>query len=158
MQNDDFAFSTLKAHFVCTPRKHDGSSSTNQRIPQAKKINDVRRKINEAKNNPAFYLSTYLLRGTTIIMNSMMNVTHNMFTTSGLQQHKESQEVSASANKPKKRIKIDVDLRFCISLFALKVKTGTTLSFSASNDQKYVVIDNKIHPPVKVAGASSQAR
>ena len=42
---------------------------------------------------------------------------------------------------------------------ALKVKTGTTLSFSASNDQKYVVIDNKIHPPVKVAGASSsQAR
>ena len=32
---------------------------------------------------------------------------------------------------------------------ALKVKTGTTLSFSASNDQKYVVIDNKIHPPVK---------
>ena len=41
---------------------------------------------------------------------------------------------------------------------ALKVKTGTTLSFSASNDQKYVVIDNKIHPPVKVTGASSQAR
>ena len=38
---------------------------------------------------------------------------------------------------------------------ALKVKTGTTLSFSASNDQKYVVIDNKIHPPVKVAGVST---
>jgi len=38
---------------------------------------------------------------------------------------------------------------------ALKVKTGTTLSFSASNDQKYVVIDNKIHPPVKVAGTST---
>ncbi len=31
---------------------------------------------------------------------------------------------------------------------ALKVKVGTTLSFSASNDQKYVVMDNKIHPPV----------
>jgi hypothetical protein len=28
------------------------------------------------------------------------------------------------------------------------VKNGTTLSFSASNDQKYVVISNKIHPPV----------
>ena len=42
---------------------------------------------------------------------------------------------------------------------ALKVKTGTTLSFSASNDQKYVVIDNKIHPPVKAAGSStSQTR
>lgn len=82
VQNDDFAFSTLKAHFVCTPRKQDGSSSTNQRIPQAKKINDVRRKINEAKNNPAFYLSTYLLRGTTIIMNSMMNVTHKLGTSS----------------------------------------------------------------------------
>ena len=35
---------------------------------------------------------------------------------------------------------------------AMKVKTGTTLSFSASNDQKYVVIDNKIHPPVKMSG------
>ena len=31
---------------------------------------------------------------------------------------------------------------------ALKVKTGTTLSFSASTDQKYTVIDNKLHPPV----------
>jgi len=31
---------------------------------------------------------------------------------------------------------------------ALKVKVGTTLSFSASNDQKYTVIDNKMHPPV----------
>ena len=42
---------------------------------------------------------------------------------------------------------------------ALKVKTGTTLSFSASNDQKYVVIDNKIHPPVKMSGQSvSQPR
>ena len=80
MQNDDFAFSTLKAHFVCTPRKH--GSSTNHGIPEAKKINDVRRKINEAKNNPAFYLSTYLLRGTTIIMNSMMNVTHKLGTSS----------------------------------------------------------------------------
>ena len=37
---------------------------------------------------------------------------------------------------------------------AVKVKTGTTLSFSASNDQKYVVIDNKIHPPVKMSGQS----
>jgi len=32
---------------------------------------------------------------------------------------------------------------------AMKVKNGTTLSFSASNDRKYVVISNKIHPPVK---------
>ena len=33
---------------------------------------------------------------------------------------------------------------------ATKVKNGTTLSFSASSsDQKYVVISNKIHPPVK---------
>ena len=31
---------------------------------------------------------------------------------------------------------------------ALKVKVGTTLSFSASTDQKYTVIDNKLHPPV----------
>ena len=31
---------------------------------------------------------------------------------------------------------------------ALKVKVGTTLSFSASNDHKYVVMDSKIHPPV----------
>jgi len=31
---------------------------------------------------------------------------------------------------------------------ALKVKVGTTLSFSASNDQKYTVMDNKMHPPV----------
>lgn len=31
---------------------------------------------------------------------------------------------------------------------ALKVKNGTTLSFSASSDQKYIVISNKIHPPV----------
>jgi hypothetical protein len=35
---------------------------------------------------------------------------------------------------------------------ALKVKPGTTLSFSASNDQKYTVIDSKIHPPVKMPG------
>jgi len=31
---------------------------------------------------------------------------------------------------------------------AVKVKIGTTLSFSASTDQKYTVIDNKLHPPV----------
>merc|ERR1711936_880435 len=31
---------------------------------------------------------------------------------------------------------------------AAKVKQGTTLSFSASNEQKYTVIDNKMHPPV----------
>jgi len=31
---------------------------------------------------------------------------------------------------------------------ALKVKIGTTLSFSASNEQKYTVIDNKMHAPV----------
>ena len=31
---------------------------------------------------------------------------------------------------------------------ALKVKVGTTLSFSASNDHKYIVMDSKIHPPV----------
>lgn len=31
---------------------------------------------------------------------------------------------------------------------AVKVKPGTTLSFSASNDQKYTVLDSKIHPPV----------
>ena len=29
-----------------------------------------------------------------------------------------------------------------------QVKIGTTLSFSASTDQKYTVIDNKLHPPV----------
>jgi len=29
-----------------------------------------------------------------------------------------------------------------------RVKVGTTLSFSASADQKYTVIDNKMHPPV----------
>ena len=28
------------------------------------------------------------------------------------------------------------------------MKVGTTLSFSASTDQKYTVIDNKLHPPV----------
>lgn len=31
---------------------------------------------------------------------------------------------------------------------ALKVKKGTTLSFSASSDQKYIVVDAKMHPPV----------
>ena len=31
---------------------------------------------------------------------------------------------------------------------AQKVKIGTTLSFSASSEQKYTVIDNKMHPPV----------
>ena len=31
---------------------------------------------------------------------------------------------------------------------ALKVKVGTTLSFSASNDHKYIVMDSKLHPPV----------
>merc|ERR1711953_537570 len=31
---------------------------------------------------------------------------------------------------------------------AAKVKQGTTLSFSASNEQKYTVIDNKMHPSV----------
>ncbi len=31
---------------------------------------------------------------------------------------------------------------------AVKVKPGTTLSFSASSDQKYIVVDSKIHPPV----------
>jgi hypothetical protein len=31
---------------------------------------------------------------------------------------------------------------------AMKVKVGTTLSFSASNDHKYIVMDSKIHPPV----------
>lgn len=41
---------------------------------------------------------------------------------------------------------------------ALKVKPGTTLSFSASNDQKYTVIDSKIHPPVKAASSSSVSR
>ena len=33
---------------------------------------------------------------------------------------------------------------------ALKVKVGTTLSFSASNDQKYIVMDSKIHPAVGI--------
>ena len=32
---------------------------------------------------------------------------------------------------------------------ACKVKKGTTLSFSASSDQKYIVVDNTIHPPLK---------
>jgi len=44
---------------------------------------------------------------------------------------------------------------------ALKVKVGTTLSFSASTDQKYTVIDNKLHPPVgkhKPPAQSSQSR
>jgi hypothetical protein len=40
---------------------------------------------------------------------------------------------------------------------ALKVKNGTTLSFSASSDQKYVVISNKIHPPVGQAEKSPSA-
>ena len=31
---------------------------------------------------------------------------------------------------------------------AVKVKVGTTLSFSASNNQKYTVLDNKMHAPV----------
>ncbi len=31
---------------------------------------------------------------------------------------------------------------------ALKVKVGTTLSFSASSDLKYTVMDSKLHPPV----------
>jgi len=31
---------------------------------------------------------------------------------------------------------------------ALKVKKGTTLSFSASSDQKYIVVDAKMHPAV----------
>ena len=39
---------------------------------------------------------------------------------------------------------------------ALKVKVGTTLSFSASNDQKYVVMDNKIHPPVGTSSSASR--
>ncbi len=38
---------------------------------------------------------------------------------------------------------------------ALKVKPGTTLSFSASNDQKYIVVDSKIHPPVGSGGGKS---
>ena len=40
---------------------------------------------------------------------------------------------------------------------ALKVKAGTTLSFSASNDQKYTVIDNKIHPPVNTLKKAAAA-
>ena len=39
---------------------------------------------------------------------------------------------------------------------ALKVKVGTTLSFSASNDQKYIVMDSKIHPPVGIRKGPSQ--
>ena len=41
--------------------------------------------------------------------------------------------------------------RICIATYcySFQVKPGTTLSFSASSDQKYTVIDNKIHPPVK---------
>lgn len=39
---------------------------------------------------------------------------------------------------------------------ALKVKVGTTLSFSASNDQKYIVMDSKIHPPVGTGGGGRQ--
>ena len=31
---------------------------------------------------------------------------------------------------------------------AMKVKVGTTLSFSASSDLKYTVMDSKMHPPV----------
>eukprot|EP00096_Caligus_rogercresseyi_P013985 TRINITY_DN6545_c0_g1_i1.p1 TRINITY_DN6545_c0_g1~~TRINITY_DN6545_c0_g1_i1.p1 ORF type:complete len:687 (-),score=217.80 TRINITY_DN6545_c0_g1_i1:327-2387(-) len=37
---------------------------------------------------------------------------------------------------------------------ALKVKPGTTLSFSASSNQKYTVIDNKIHPPVNSSSSN----
>ncbi len=39
---------------------------------------------------------------------------------------------------------------------ALKVKPGTTLSFSASSDQKYTVIDSKIHPPVKMTNGGKK--
>ena len=39
---------------------------------------------------------------------------------------------------------------------ALKVKVGTTLSFSASNDQKYIVMDSKIHPPVGSRARNNQ--
>jgi hypothetical protein len=39
---------------------------------------------------------------------------------------------------------------------AIKVKPGTNLSFSASNDQKYVVLDSKIHPPVGGGNKSGQ--
>ena len=39
---------------------------------------------------------------------------------------------------------------------AIKVKPGTTLSFSASNDQKYTVIDSKIHPAVKMGPSKQQ--
>jgi len=38
---------------------------------------------------------------------------------------------------------------------AMKVKKGTTLSFSASNDQKYIVVDNTIHPPLKSGTAAA---
>ncbi|XP_071743370.1 uncharacterized protein [Lepeophtheirus salmonis] len=38
---------------------------------------------------------------------------------------------------------------------AIKVKAGTTLSFSASSDQKYTVIDSKIHPPVNSSKRSA---
>ena len=44
---------------------------------------------------------------------------------------------------------------------SVQVKVGTTLSFSASTDQKYTVIDNKLHPPVgkhKPPAQSSQSR
>eukprot|EP00092_Neocalanus_flemingeri_P002863 GFUD01003061.1.p1 GENE.GFUD01003061.1~~GFUD01003061.1.p1 ORF type:complete len:982 (-),score=335.32 GFUD01003061.1:277-3222(-) len=41
---------------------------------------------------------------------------------------------------------------------ALKVKVGTTLSFSASNDQKYTVLDNKMHPPVGRQKPAAPAR
>ena len=41
---------------------------------------------------------------------------------------------------------------------AIKVKKGTTLSFSASNDQKYVVVDNKIHPPLRNEGSGGGSR
>ena len=40
---------------------------------------------------------------------------------------------------------------------AVKVKKGTTLSFSASDDQKYVVVDNRIHPPLKSKNPASAA-
>ena len=40
---------------------------------------------------------------------------------------------------------------------ALKVKVGTTLSFSASNDQKYIVMDSKIHPPVGSRGRNQNS-
>ena len=39
---------------------------------------------------------------------------------------------------------------------ALKVKTGTTLSFSASSEQKYTVVDNKIHSALPVQSPQDQ--